>query len=75
MEKMGAVMRMERKAHVFCALRAGREPQAQMDPTQKCPDGQLCPLPSSAILSPLQGVLHSGYKLDPFLTLGPITHT
>lgn len=75
MEKMGAVMRMERKGSRTLCFRARREPQARMDLRQKCPDGMLCPLPSSAILSLLQGMLHSGYQLDPSLTLGPITHT
>ena len=72
MEKMGAVTRMERKgSRALCF--EGRERASGSDE----PDAEslLCPLPSSAILSPLQGVLHSGCQLDPFLSLGPKIHT
>lgn len=75
MEKMGVVMRMERKgSHALC-FEGKERASARMDQRQKCLDGLLCPLPPLAIPSPLQGMLHSGYQLDPSLTLGPITHT
>lgn len=77
MEKMGVVMRMERKGS--CALCfEGRERASGSDePDTEMPrwPALSSPLLSSAILSLLQGVLHSGYQLDPFLSLGPIIHT
>lgn len=63
MEKMGVVMRMERKGSCAVCFEAGEPPGSDEPTTQKCPDGLLCPLPSSAILSLLQGVLPLGTSL------------